>query len=96
MATKFDITDSVSLSTEDIKILLLRKKVTIADLARRLGTTRPNLSMVIHGLRGSPVLRDRLCVEIGRLLGVKLRSSRLAGRRGEAKGAARARAARVA
>jgi transcriptional regulator with XRE-family HTH domain len=49
----------------DIKILLLRRGLTITALADKLGCRRQELSYTIHGNRVYPSLRKRLAAELG-------------------------------
>ena len=56
------------LTKTDIKILLLRRHETIADLATRLPSSRENLSRVLNGKRGFSRLREKLQAELERMV----------------------------
>lgn len=58
----------MALTTEEIKIILLRKKVSIAGLAREFGCHRTELSRIINRHQEaakSPEIRERLAGFLG-------------------------------
>lgn len=53
------------MSPTEIKILLLRKKLKLTDLAIEFGCSLSHLSNVIRGVRNSPKIRQKLSEKLG-------------------------------
>jgi predicted amino acid racemase len=53
------------MSLVEIKVLLLRRGLTISGLAEEFGCYRQELSMMINGRRVYPLLREKLARKLG-------------------------------
>ena len=53
------------MSPIEIKVLLLRRGLTISSLAEEFGCFRQQLSMLINGRRWYPLLAERLAKRLG-------------------------------
>ena len=62
-----DCEQSISLSTVEIKILLLRVGLTVTDLAARIGSSREAVSKTINGSASFPEVRKKAAAELERI-----------------------------
>lgn len=61
-------TRAITMSGEDIKILLLRRKKTITDLANLIGKKRNTVSMVLHGHNQTPAIKKAITEKVEEIL----------------------------
>jgi hypothetical protein len=81
MATDFRIdlpskSQHLILTTDDIKILLFRKRVTVTQMAQAIGEKRTTTSMVLHGYSHSPGVRRKIADYITQLITDQSKSGR--------------------
>lgn len=80
MSTEFKIripgkARAITMSGEEIRILLLRRKKTVTDLAKLIGQKRNTVSMVLHGHNQTPAIRKAITEKVEEILAEAPRSN---------------------
>jgi hypothetical protein len=78
---KIKVSDSghyITMSPSDIKVVLMKAGKSVADLARTLDKKRNLVSMVLHGHRSNPEIRNGIAREISKLVKAEKKNMPLA------------------